>query len=136
MDWVGRDTPTRRPYTAPEAHRAGWDRSADVLAWQRHLRDAVGKARHGHRRGGRGDGYGADGANVEALRTVLSRALADDPVIVFRRRWRLPKRSAGFAHTVIVVAKGPTPVLQVSCRDGSHICRTWQAVARRNGGPP
>ena len=87
LERVGVAAPVRRPYTAPErAAGAAWDRRADIFSLAALMHEMLW--------GRRISGTGAQaartlselaGGDLEALRRVFARALADDPVERFER---------------------------------------------------
>ena len=87
LERVGVAAPVRRPYTAPERIAgAAWDRRADIFGLAALMHEMLW--------GRRISGTGAQaartltelaGGDLEALRRVFARALADDPVERFER---------------------------------------------------
>jgi serine/threonine protein kinase len=81
LEAVGVTPPVRRPYTAPERIAGqAWDRRADVFS----VAALVTEMLCGRRLAGTGVAAAEgipeiDGANIDDLRSVIARALADDP---------------------------------------------------------
>jgi serine/threonine-protein kinase len=87
LERVGVAAPVRRPYTAPErAAGAAWDRRADIFSLAALMHDML----WGRRISGTGPQAALTltelaGGDLEALRRVFARALADDPDERFER---------------------------------------------------
>ena len=113
LERVGVAAPVRRPYTAPErAAAAAWDRRADIFSLAALMHEMLW--------GRRISGTGAQaartlselaGGDLEALRRVFARALADDPVERF-------ERALAFAEALHGAFPGMGTAAPVSCAGG------------------